>query len=286
MTVTEDTDLRIVRRATMQWIPLDETEFSPVAQREYRPGHAAHLAANLDVDQLGHPTVNRRGGKWMVVDGQHRIKALEIRGMRHMRLECEAYEGLTEAEEGELFLQLNDRLGVSAFDKFRIAVTAGRVQPCAINDVVIQCGMRISLEKGDGSIAAVRTLEEIYRAGGEECLARTLVIIREAYGHAGLDHHIIAGIGLLVQRYGNVMNDALAIAKLQAAFGGSYGLLNTARELKRSLGRPLKHCVAATATENINAGRGGRKLPDWWRAGSGRRSRRETPQAAMSDDLA
>lgn len=284
MTTLEDTGLRITRRATMRWIPIADMAVSPVAQRDYNPAHANKIAANLDPDKLGHPTVNLRARKWMVVDGQHRVRALEIRGMGNMQLECEAYEGLTEPEEGDLFLQLNDRLGVGAYQKFKIAVTAGRVQECAINDIVISCGMRIGLDsKSEGTISAVRTLEEIYKKGGEECLARTLVIVKDSYGYAGLDHHVIGGVGLMMQRYGTVLDDARAIAGLQVAAGGSYGLLEKARGLKRQFGKPLKTCVAAAATETINAGRGGKKLPDWWRAGNGTRRTRETPQAVLAD---
>lgn len=283
MTITQDTDQRIIGRATMQWIAVSDMEVSPLAQRTLRPAHVSNLAAKFNPDRLGHPTVNRRDGRVFVVDGQHRAEAMKLLDMGGRLILCETYEGLTEQQEAVMFLELNEDLPVSAFEKFRISVTAGRAEACQINDIVIAAGLKIAQTKDDGSVGCVTTLADIFRKGGEECLARTLVIILEAYGYDGLDNQVIAGVGLLLQRYGKILDNSRAIAALSAAPAGSYGLLQKARVLRRQYGKSLKICVAAAATETINAPKGGRKLPDWWRAGSGSRRTRETPQAALAD---
>lgn len=54
--------------------------------------------------------------------------------------------------------------------------------------------------------------------------------------------------------------------KLAKAHGGVAGLTNKAEVLRRSTGNQKAHCVAAAAVEIINAGRGGHKLPAWWKA--------------------
>jgi len=35
--------------------------------------------------------------------------------------------------------------------------------------------------------------------------------------------------------------------------------------LRNQTGNPKGHCVAAAAVDIYNGGRGGRKLPSWWR---------------------
>lgn len=283
MTITESTGQRLTGRATMQWIPIADMEVSPLAQRTLRPAHVANLAARFNIDRIGKPVVNRRDGRVFVIDGQHRKNAAELVGLGDKIIECEAYEGLTEQQEAEMFLELNNDLAVGAFEKFRIAVTAGRAEACQVNDIVVGAGLRIAQSKEDGSVSCVSTLTEIFRKGGEECLVRTLVIVLEAYGYAGLDAQVIGGVGLLLQRYGKILGDSRAVAGLCAAPGGSYGLLQKARAIKRQYGKSLRFCVAAAATETINAGKGGRKLPDWWRAGAGPKSTRETPQAVLAE---
>lgn len=55
------------------------------------------------------------------------------------------------------------------------------------------------------------------------------------------------------------------IVHVATADGGVNGLLNKAEVIRRSTGNAKGHCVAAAAVEIINAGRGGKKLPSWFR---------------------
>jgi hypothetical protein len=52
---------------------------------------------------------------------------------------------------------------------------------------------------------------------------------------------------------------------LSSAHGGVKGLLNAAENLRNMTGNPKAHCVAAAAVNIVNRGRGGKKLPDWWK---------------------
>lgn len=102
------------------------------------------------------------------------------------------------------------------------------------------------------------------RSGGS-VLARSLGIIRDAYGDPGLEAAVIDGIGLLCARYNGELDVPLAVKKLGNAFGGVNGLLGKAENLRQKTGNAKGHCVAAAAVEIINSGRGGSKLPGWWR---------------------
>jgi hypothetical protein len=136
---------------------------------------------------------------------------------------------------------------------------------CDIDRIVRAAGLIVSRDKIDGAIGAVGTLRRIYSRAGAAVLGRTLRIIRDAYGDAGFDAAVIDGIGYLCARYNGELEDAVAIVKLQKAHGGVNGLLNKAEVLRRSTGNAKGHCVAAAAVEIINAGRGGKKLPTWFR---------------------
>ena len=57
-----------------------------------------------------------------------------------------------------------------------------------------------------------------------------------------------------------------AVTKLSGAHGGPTGLLGKAEVMRRQTGQPKAHCVAAAAVEFINSGKGGKKLPSWWKA--------------------
>jgi hypothetical protein len=251
--------------ARLRWVPLDKTEVPDHAQRELKQHRVEHIAANLDLEQIGTPTVSYRDGVFYILDGQHRIAALKQFGFESDSIQCWTYEGLTEDEEAEYFLKLNDTLAVDAMSKFRIGVNAGRDIECDIDRVVRAQGMVVSSHRTPGAIAAVGTLRRVYGRGGPGTLSRTLRIIGEAYGDAGLEASVIDGLSLVCQRYNGELPDDVLVERLAAARGGVNGLIQRADTLRRQTGNGKAHCVAAATVEVYNRGRGGRKLPDWWR---------------------
>lgn len=255
---------RMVREAHLRWVPIPEMRVSPLAQRELRQPWVDDLVANFDPEEIGNPTVNERDGHYYVIDGQHRIEALKQVGWGDQHVQCWTYRGLSEQEEAERFLKLNNKLTIDAFYKFRIGMTAGREEECEINRVVRSQQLVVSRDRLPGAISAVGTLRRIYRRDGSKVLARTLRIVRDAYGDAGLEAATIDGIGLLCARYNGELDEPLAIKRLSDAHGGVNGLLNAANKLRAQMGQQRGHCVAAAAVEIINRGRGGNKLKPWW----------------------
>src|SRR5262249_61491582 len=60
-------------------------------------------------------------------------------------------EGLTEAQEAEVFLKLNDTLPVRAFAKFKVSVQAGRDAEADVDRIVRALGLRIARGSGGGA---------------------------------------------------------------------------------------------------------------------------------------
>lgn len=256
---------KIEQGARLRDIPLDQMKVNPLAQREVTQARVDHLVATFDLAQVGTPTVNLRDGSWWVVDGQHRIEALRQLGFTNEKIQCWTHEGLSSEEEAEMFLKLNDVLIVRALPKFRAAVHAGRPIESDIDRIVRSVGLKVSGDKIDGGVAAVGALGTVYRRG-PDVLARSLRIIHQAYGDAGLQGMVIEGFGHLCARYNGDLNEAEAIEKLSKARGGAGGLMQKAEVIHRQTGNQKTHCIAAAAVETINTGRGGKKLPSWWKA--------------------
>lgn len=257
---------KVEREARLRWVPIADMRVSPLAQRELNRSRVNKIAADFDLEQVGTPTVNERGGHFYVIDGQHRVEALREIGWGDQQIQCWTYAGLTEEEEAEKFLKLNDTLAVNAFAKFKVGVQAGHLEECDIDRIVRAQGLRVSQDAKDGAISAVGSLRRVYTQAGPGQLARTLRIVRDAYGDAGLEAAVISGIGLLCARYDGNLDEKRAVDLLSRAHGGVNGLLGKAETIRRATGGAKFHCVAAAAVEIINAGRGGKKLPAWFRA--------------------
>lgn len=257
---------RIEREARLRWCPIEKMKVSPVAQRALNQARVDRLAAEFDPELIGTPVVSDRDGHFYVIDGQHRIEMLRQVGWGDQQVQCWVYTGLDEAEEAEKFDRYNDTLAVHAFDKFRIRVTAGRDAETDIDRIVRSVGLVISRDNVPGAISAVGTLRRSYDRSDAKTLARSLKIIRDAYGDAGLEAPVIDGIGLLCARYNGELDPTVAVERLSKAAGGVNGLLGKAEVLRKQTGNYKSHCVAAAAVDIINAGRGGKKLPSWWKA--------------------
>jgi Uri superfamily endonuclease len=265
------TTKHIERTAHLRWLgPIEDFKVSPVAQREQRPHWVDYLIANMDLEQLGIITVNIRkpSGEAYIIDGAHRILALvKGFGWGDQQVQCQVYEGLSEAEEADVFLKLNKQLSVNAFDNYRVAVTAGRDVECSIDQIVRQAGLRVARGKADDAVACVGTLQRIYTQHGPSALAKTLRIVRDAYGQPGYQAIILGGIGQLVARYNGDLNTERLVTKLATATAGVSGLRGRAAVAQKQFGGTREACVAAAAVDIYNTPGGkGKRVPSWWKA--------------------
>jgi hypothetical protein len=185
---------------------------SPAAQRELKLTWAEHIASDLDPERLGVLTVSLRNDRYWIIDGQHRVEAMRLAGWADQSIQCWVYEGLTETQEAELFLRLNDVLPVSAHAKQGIGVTAGRAEECEIDRVVRAQGLCISQDKLPGAVRCPGTLRRIIRRSDSVVLGRTLRIIRDAYGDAGFESTVIDGLAYLCARYNGELVETTAVA--------------------------------------------------------------------------
>lgn len=266
MTTPKPTPKKVEREARLRWIPIAKMRVNSLAQRDLNQARVDHMIATFDLEQIGTPTVNERDGHFYIIDGNHRINALKGIGWEDQQMQCWAYEGLSEEEEAETFLKLNDVLTVNAMAKFRVGVQAGRVVENDIDRIVRAQDLVVSSDKIEGGIGAVGTLTRVYHRDGPGSLARTLRIIRDAYGTPGLEASVIDGIGLLCGRYNSSLDEEKTVKQLSSLHGGVKGLIGRAEDLRQRTGNPKNHCVAATAVEVINRGKGGVKLMSWWKS--------------------
>lgn len=272
----EETPTRLVERVARRgWVRLGDVKVNPLVQREFVPSKADAIATHFNPEDFGLPVVNLRDGSAWMIDGQHRAAALRIwlgEGWQDQSFEAEIYEDLTEAQEAEAFLNRNNSMAVNAYNKFRIAVVAGREAEQTVSGIVLREGLTISRDRNaEGRIMAVGTLLRVYERAGGVVLQRTLAIIRDAYGTPGLEAAVIAGLSLVVHRY-EKLNDAELIHRLQLATGGVNAVLTRSERARKETGNPKYSCVAAAIVDTYNSlspvskGGDGSRLLSWWKA--------------------
>lgn len=260
------TSTKVQRTSHLRWVNVAEIKVDENAQRKLNKNFVAKLAPDFDPEKLGYPVLNKReDGSFYVIDGQHRVELMRVVGWGDQALQCEVYEGLTLEEEAAVFLDRNRRLNIRTFDKFRIRITKGDAVACDIDRIVRAQGLRVAQGPQDRNIQAVAALEKVYDLDFK-ALVRTLVVLPNAFGvnRQVFDSSIIEGVGRVCHRFNGEMDDARLIAQLQK--GGTNTLLGKASVLKKATSRSVVDCVAAAVVETYNAGKGGKKLPSWWKS--------------------
>ncbi len=251
------------RQSEIKWVRIGDMKVSPKAQREFRPNHAADLAGRFNLDAIGYPVVDHRDGAYWIVDGQHRVAALKMVGFTaDDQIECEVFEGLTEAQEADVFLHRDARKKVGTFDGFRIAVIAGRDDETQIERIVERAGFKISRDATDGCIGAVSALRYVHGLS-PATLGRTLEILGEAFrgDRDSFGANVLKGAGLVAQRYNGEITEQ-HVERLREV--GTTKLRRRAEQLKLKTGHTMANCTAGAIVDAMNGGRGGEKLESWW----------------------
>lgn len=255
--------------SSIQNVQLSKMRVSPAAQRDLVEARVSALAASFDPEMLGYPVLNVRKGNYYIIDGQHRIEATKrFLGVdwEKQNISCRVYVDLSEREEAAMFLELNNALTVTAFDKFKVAVTGGKGDETAVKKIVESVGLHIAREKQDTSVSCVSTLLKVYRRADAKTLGRALAIANRSFGAPGMTNQVIDGIARVCERYNGELQDQDAIERLTQLRGGVGALLTSAGLLRKQTAQSVPECVGAAVVDVINRGRGGgKRLPAWWK---------------------
>jgi hypothetical protein len=258
----------------IEWVPISKIRTDhEVNTRPIDFGWVDKHVNTFDPDKLGVPIVSMRpDGTYVVIDGQNRLEICRRVGWGDQDIQCRVFRGLTKAQEAVLFLGHNDNRQVGSFHKFAARITAGDPDAVAINNIVIKAGWELSYFVADKRIAAVSSLEAIWKATRPDptgyrgtTLETTLSIATEAWGHSAdaANGQLLRGIGAVVNRYGTLLDTAALTRKLAQHRGGAMGLLADGRGLQNFAGGTVGSCVAETIVRIYNSHRRAGALPAW-----------------------
>jgi hypothetical protein len=162
--------------ASYQKLKPSKIEVDSRWQRELDEGRAKRMAKQLNKAMLGVPVVSKRpNGELIALDGQHRIMACRYANMDDPIL-CDVQEGLSLADEADLFLMLNsNRKAVRVYDKFKARLVAKDSVAMEIKSLVASAGLRVSKAPGTNCVCAIKALEMVHTRYGN--LRETLDVL-------------------------------------------------------------------------------------------------------------
>lgn len=251
-------------------------EIGPAYQRSIDPRWVKRLAADFDPFLLDDLLVNKTAdGRYVVMDGQHRLEAIRAIGWSDQRVPCAVYDDLPLELQAKRFNVQAIRKPLSTQQRFRAALFARQPDETTVAEIVKAAGFALNLDDGrheGGRISAVGSLLWLHRNYRGDVLTQTLSVIAEGFGQdLGPDAAILRGIGRFVMRFRGEFDRRRLLDVLSRLSQGS--LAADGGDAARVLGKSNSDGVAYAVWKAYNHRLGDdRRLPDF-AAGDGRKHR-------------
>lgn len=188
-----------------QLIPVSSLSVD-IYQRGIDPLRIKNMVANFDAALLGSIIVSERGGKYYVIDGQHRVILCKKVGVTSLM--AIVLEGLTLEEEAKYFNHYNgargERKGLHKETIFNANVIAKDETSLQIKQIVEGAGLRFGRGQGPKTFAAYNTLYKIFESYGKEHFARTINLIADTWhGETySLNNYMLTAVSEFIKVYG------------------------------------------------------------------------------------
>jgi len=257
---------RLEVTSRIQWVRLDQMKINPQAQRSLNDSWAATLAEEFNPDLMGFVHVSHRDGWYYVIDGQHRVRAAIIfLGDSSQQVQCHVYEGLTNEQEAQLFLELNNTKKQGPMSRYKVALTAGKPDECDVERICRSLDLRIGMDKSCEEIGCITAILAVYRKHGPASFSFAMRVIRDAYGYDGFKRQTISALALIKDRYGDKINEDKLIERLSKA--GVLELNRSAKSMKEATGNPADQCFAHSMIQFYNQRNAQSRVDPWWNLG-------------------
>lgn len=185
-------------------VRVDELRIDRSYQRNTDPARYTRIANAFDWHAFDRPVINkRRDGSMYVVDGFHRVMAVGTRFGGATVIPVIGVSDLTQAQEADLFLKLNeDRTAVPVGNLFNARIIKGDPAAIAVDNILVEhhYNARPGLDRpGCAKLSVPGDVIKLYEKGGAELLHRTINIIDSAWDqfpvHERTGGRVLRGVG-------------------------------------------------------------------------------------------
>lgn len=185
-------------------------------QRQQSKLKVAKIARNFNYNALGVIIVSiRESGDMFVLDGGHRIAAMNLLGKSDENVDALVYFDLTLDQEASMFVSLNeDRTKPRRYDIHTASAISGDPAALEVEKVLSDNGLIFADRHGNGHVRAVGTVKKMIDKIGSQKLDRVFKILIAANGPYSkyLCSEYIVACSAIVCQYPDVKDERLAKA--------------------------------------------------------------------------
>jgi len=228
-----------LHRGAFVWLRADRLAVDHRFERPLNVRKVRQIANSFDPDAIGVLYVSKReDGSVVILDGQHRWRAILEMGWGDQRVPCHQYEGLSLQDEARLFRLYNElRTRPRPFDLFSSALVEGEPRALAIRDIVAKHGLVVDTGPGVNHVACVGALGKIHDYAGGDALDGCLTIAQRAWGSesTSFNGEVLTAIAAVLVRHGSRVDTTRLVRVLHKH--KPVEMLAHARTMKAELGK-------------------------------------------------
>lgn len=215
-------------------VDVHDLTVDPDYQRPLNTRRSEKMANDWDDRIFQLPLLNRRDGKYFIVDGQHSVEGSKAVGFTKIQAFV-LDPPVSKQEEAAIFDKANgSRVAVRAYDKFLARRTSGSPSAIAIMSILERLGLELISGGNTGRIANTRrsigctTAMELAYANVEGRLKDVLEVISDAFGwaHDSYKGPIVIAVARVIHAF-----PGIDLARLSTRMRDEY---KTARDLERA----------------------------------------------------
>lgn len=272
--VSDTSSSNDVDMSTTVRIPVNKLKSTNMAQRVFKKPHVEEIIDNFDKNQLQPIVVSFRDGIYYIVDGDHRTAAVRVKFGNDYLMECKVVNGLTEKQEADLFVKLNEnRIPLTASEDARGKFYAGEQQILDLYNICKKnhCIFDIKVQENSNDddiedksdwrkVKCIKAMERTYEGLGYnyDDMFRIIKLLNTTWADDKdtFQEPMIKMMAVLIKTYGDEMVDKTFISRLSASPDHTPSKLIYAGREDRFTKAKLEKRMARIAVYQYNTAKG------------------------------
>lgn len=212
-------------------------------QRQPNDAKVSKIARNFNKDAVGVIVCSiREDGVIAIIDGGHRIAAMNLLGMQESNIDALVYFGLTLDQEANIFTLMNeDRTKPKASNIFKAQVIANDEKAVGLDSLLKSLNLVPDNKPGNGIVRGIGTLKMIYENAGHTNTLNALSALKKAFGDHSSTFNVdaVTALAIVFKKYENI-----TFAKVVDAlkrFVTIDNMINQAKAMNMGSSRPIKY---------------------------------------------
>lgn len=212
-------------------------------QRQPNEAKVSKIARNFNKDALGVIVCSiREDGAVAIIDGGHRVAALNLLGMQESTVDALVYFGLTLDQEAKIFTLMNeDRTKPKASNIFKAQVIANDEKAVGLDSLLKSLNLVPDNKPGHGIIRGVGTLKMIYDNAGHTHTLNALSALKKAFGDYSSTFNVdaVTALAIVFKKYENISFGKVVDGLKR--FVTIDNMLNQAKAMNMGSSRPIRY---------------------------------------------